>query len=216
VLVGREPLGGKRGGAVLIAPILAAGTSYPMAVVQQYMAAAEMGVAAAYLMEMGGNGGKITSKEVFKQVYARQLYLVKSFFLGHVKPEKERGAWKDVSTKPNLVTLIQITSKYYVSVPRTRVQYIALVLLTPSVNRDLMGGTGGTIHHGQPYVCATVQAAARSALPYSRPNFIGLNAGGKTCSQCGTNRTPQWREGPEGALTVSGICLLPCFAVPGK
>lgn len=52
-----------------------------------------------------------------------------------------------MSTKPNLVTLIQITSKYYVSVPRTRVQYIARVLLTPSVNRDLLGGTGGTIHH---------------------------------------------------------------------
>lgn len=41
---------------------------------------------------------------------------------------------------------------------------------------------------------------ARSALPYARPNFIGMGAGGKTCSQCGTNRTPQWREGPEGAL----------------
>ncbi|EIE24599.1 hypothetical protein COCSUDRAFT_46871 [Coccomyxa subellipsoidea C-169] len=87
-----------------------------MAVVQQYMAAAEMGVAAAYLMEMGGNGGKITSKEVFKQ------------------------------------------------------------------------------------------AAARSSLPYARPNFIGLGAGGKTCSQCGTNRTPQWREGPEGPKTLCNAC----------
>ncbi len=69
VLVGREALGGKRCEGALTSFVLTAGTPFPMAVVQQYMAAAEMGVAAAYLMEMGGNGGKITSKEVFKQVY---------------------------------------------------------------------------------------------------------------------------------------------------
>lgn len=54
---------------VLTIVLLAAGTAYMMAVVQQYMAAAEMGVAAAYLMEMGSNGGKITTKEVFQKVY---------------------------------------------------------------------------------------------------------------------------------------------------
>ena len=70
MLVGREALGGKRCEGTQTSLVLAAGTPFPMAVVQQYMAAAEMGVAAAYLMEMGGNGGKITSKEAFKQVYS--------------------------------------------------------------------------------------------------------------------------------------------------
>ncbi len=73
MLVGHEPQSGKCGGAAFTALFLTVGSSILMAVVQQYMAAAEMGVAAAYLMEMGGNGGKITSKEVFKQVYTSIL-----------------------------------------------------------------------------------------------------------------------------------------------
>ena len=34
----------------------------------------------------------------------------------------------------------------------------------------------------------------------------GSSGGAKACTQCGTTRTPQWREGPAGAKTLCNAC----------
>jgi hypothetical protein len=42
--------------------------------------------------------------------------------------------------------------------------------------------------------------------PFVRQAPVAYSPGPKACAQCGTTRTPQWREGPEGPKTLCNAC----------
>ncbi|KAK9816563.1 hypothetical protein WJX72_002048 [[Myrmecia] bisecta] len=69
-----------------------------------------------------------------------------------------------------------------------------------------IGGSGGKLP--KEVVKAQIAAPApqsRPAANFQRPSF-GFGAGPKACTQCGTTRTPQWREGPLGPKTLCNAC----------
>jgi hypothetical protein len=73
------------------------------------------------------------------------------------------------------------------------------------------GGGGGSAGHLSPLMIEGLAAAAVGAGRGSRqPRQYQqqTEAGGKikACMQCGTTRTPQWREGPYGPKTLCNAC----------
>lgn len=62
------------------------------------------------------------------------------------------------------------------------------------------GGLGGRITTGS---ATPIKQKPREVAPARLPSPYG---GPKSCTQCGTTRTPQWREGPCGPKTLCNAC----------